>query len=60
LDILETAYVKMAPGALVLAHNSLNAAGQLKDFFAFVDDPARMTAAMNIGLDSEGLLVAVK
>ena len=60
LEILQATYDKMPAGALVLAHNSVNAAHQLEDFFAFVGDPANMTAAMNVVLDPEGLLVARK
>ncbi len=60
LEILEAAYDKMPTGALVLAHNSVNSAHQLSDFFRFVDDPANMSAAMNVVLDPEGLLVARK
>ncbi len=58
LEILEAAYDKLPPGALVLAHNSVNAASQLADFFAFVSDPAHFSAALNAVLDPEGLLIA--
>ncbi len=60
LEILEAAYDRLAPGALVLAHNSVNAAGKLADYLAFVRDPEHMTASVNVILDPEGLEVSAR
>jgi len=57
LEILEAGYDRLAPGALVLAHNSVNAAEKLADYLQFVRDPAHMTASVNVILDPEGLEV---
>lgn len=58
LEILEAALPHMAPGALVLAHNSVNSAEKLADYLAFVRDPQNMTASVNVVLDGEGLEVS--
>lgn len=60
LEILEAALPHMAPGALVLAHNSVNCAEKLGDYLAFVRDPENMAASMNVIVDSEGLEVSRK
>jgi predicted O-methyltransferase YrrM len=60
LDILETAGDKMPAGSLILAHNSVNCAGGLADYLAYVRDPAHCRASMNIILDGEGLEVSMK
>lgn len=60
LEILEAAYDRIAPGALVLAHNSVNAATKLADYFAFVRDPRHMAASVNVILDPEGLEVSAR
>jgi predicted O-methyltransferase YrrM len=60
LDILEAALDRMSRGALVLAHNSVNCADRLKHYLAFVRDPARMRASVNVVLDGEGLEVSGK
>jgi len=60
LEILEAAHDCLSPGALVLAHNSVNAAEKLHDYLAFVRDPAHMTASLNIILDPEGLEVSAR
>lgn len=60
LDILHAAWERLAPRALVLAHNSVNAAGQLKDYLACVRDPARMCASVNVAIDGEGLEVSLR
>jgi predicted O-methyltransferase YrrM len=60
LDILEAAYDRIPPGGLVLAHNSENAAGRLARYLAFVRDPARFRASVNVVLDPEGLEVSLR
>jgi hypothetical protein len=50
----------MPPGAVVLAHNSVNSADRLQGYFGFVRDPARMSASVNVVFDPEGLEVSVK
>jgi len=60
LDILEAAYDRMPPGAIVLAHNSVNLAGHLRHYLAFVRDPARFKESVNVVFDTEGLEVSAK
>ena len=60
LDILETGYDRMPSGALVLAHNSANAAEQLSQYLTFVRDPANFRASVNVILDMEGLEISAK
>jgi predicted O-methyltransferase YrrM len=60
LEILEAGYDRLAPGALVLAHNSVNAAEKLADYLQFVRDPAHMAASLNVILDPEGLEVSAR
>lgn len=60
LEILEAALDKMPKGAVVLAHNSVNAADGLKHYLEFVRDPAHFHASVNVIFDIEGLEVSVK
>lgn len=60
LEILEGCYEDMPPGSIVLAHNSVNCAGDLKEYLAFVRDPANFRASVNVILDPEGLEVSVR
>jgi predicted O-methyltransferase YrrM len=60
LEILEAAYDKMPAGAVVLAHNSVNCANKLGDYFAFVRESGHMTSSVNVVLDPEGLEVSLK
>jgi len=60
LEILEAAYDKMPEGALVLAHNSVNCADRLQDYFAYVRDSGKLRASVNVIVDPEGLEVSVK
>ena len=60
LEILQACYDKMPPGSVVLAHNSVNAAGRLKDYMEFVHDPANFRASVNVIFDIEGLEVSGK
>jgi hypothetical protein len=55
LEILEAGLSKMPKGSVVLAHNSVNCAERLKDYLAFVRDPEKMGASVNVILDGEGL-----
>lgn len=59
LEILEAGLDRMAPRSVVLAHNSVNCAEKLADYLAFVRDPAKMRASVNVILDPEGLEVSV-
>jgi len=60
LDILEAGLDRMPPGAIVLAHNSVNCADRLQHYFAFVRDPAKMRTSINVILDPEGLEVSAR
>lgn len=60
LDILMAAHDKLSPGALVLAHNSVNSAERLAEYLGFVRDPARMSASVNVILDNQGLEVSAR
>ena len=60
LDILESGYDRMPPGAVVLAHNSVNSAERLKHYLKFVRDPAHFSASVNVVFDIEGLEVSVR
>jgi len=58
LEILEACYDRLAPGAVVLAHNSANAADRLRDYTTFVRDPKHFSASVNVVFDVEGLEVS--
>lgn len=60
LDIVEAAYEKLPDGALVLAHNSVNAAERLRHYLAFVRDETRFAVSVNMIVDGEGLEVTRK
>ena len=60
LDILKAGYDRMPPGALVLAHNSVNCAERLRGYLDFVRDPRHFRASVNVVLDREGLEVSAK
>lgn len=60
LDILEAASDKLHPGSVVLAHNSFNFAEKLRHYLAFVRDPSRFRASVNVILDGEGLEVSMR
>lgn len=59
-DILEAGYEKMPKGAIVLAHNSVNAAERLARYLGHVRDPANFASSVNVIFDREGLEVSVK
>ena len=46
--------------AVILAHNSVNGAGRLQPYFAFVRDKANFTESVNVIFDGEGLEVSVR
>jgi len=58
--ILDEAWPKMAKGALILAHNSVNSATEISDYLAFVRSRDNCRASLNVVLDSEGLEVSIK
>ncbi|MGB2822243.1 MAG: class I SAM-dependent methyltransferase [Phycisphaerae bacterium] len=60
LDILRAAMDRVPSGGVVLAHNSVNAAGRLRHYLDFVRDPANMAASVNVVFDIEGLEVSLK
>ena len=60
LTILQAALDKMPPGAIVLAHNSVNAAERLAHYLGFVHDPANFRESVNVIFDREGLEVSVR
>ncbi len=60
LEILQACYDRLAPGALVLAHNSVNCAERLRPYLDWVRDPANMRASVNVILDGEGLEVSAR
>ena len=59
-DILEAGWDRMPAGAIVLAHNSVNAAERLGRYLRFVRDTANCRASVNIIFDIEGLEVSIK
>lgn len=60
LEILQTAWDKLPPGAIVLAHNSVNCEERLRNYLAWVRDPANCRASVNVILDGEGVEVSMK
>ena len=60
LEILQARLDRLPPGAVVLAHNSVNSAEKLTAYLAFVRDPAHFRASINVILDTEGLEVSAK
>jgi predicted O-methyltransferase YrrM len=60
LAVLQAGYDKLAPDALVLAHNSLNGGPQMVPYLEFVRDPTHFRHSMNIALDIEGLEVSLR
>ncbi len=59
-DILQAAWDKLPKGAIILAHNSGNAAAKLQHYLEFVRNPANCAASVNVLLDIEGLEVTKK
>ncbi len=60
LDILLAAWDKLRSGSVILAHNSVNLAHQLKHYLEFVRNPQNCRVSVNVVLDGEGLEVSMK
>jgi predicted O-methyltransferase YrrM len=60
LEIVQAAYGKLTPGALVLAHNSVNGGERVQPYLDWVRDPANMRASLNVVFDREGLEVSAR
>jgi len=60
LDILLAGYAKIPPGGVVIAHNSVNSAGALVNYFDFVRNHANFRASVNVIIDPEGIEVSVR
>jgi len=60
LDILQAGYDRIPAGGVVLAHNSVNSADALKDYFEFVRSRANFRAGVNVVIDGEGLEVSAR
>jgi predicted O-methyltransferase YrrM len=58
LTLLQAAEHALRPGSLVLAHNSVNDARGLADYLAYVRDPARFRASINMYVDDQGVEVS--
>lgn len=56
-DILQAARPHLAPGALILAHNSENCAERLAPYLDFVRHPDQSRGSIHVVLDPEGLEV---
>lgn len=60
LEILQACYDRLVPGAIVLAHNSVNCAERLRHYLDWVRNPANMRTSVNVILDGEGLEVSAR
>jgi predicted O-methyltransferase YrrM len=60
LDLLQAALHALRPGSLILAHNSVNAAHTMTDYMAYVRDPNRLSASVNMIVDDQGLQVSMR
>ena len=60
LEILQAGHDRLPPGAVVLAHNSVNCAERMKHYLDFVRNPSMMRASVNVIFDSEGLECSVR
>jgi predicted O-methyltransferase YrrM len=60
LDLLEAALHALRPGSLVLAHNSVNSAGELADYLDYMRNPLNFRASMNMVVDDQGLEVSLR
>ena len=60
LDILLAAWDKLRSGSVILAHNSVNLAHQLRHYLEFVRDSKNCRVSVNIVVDGEGLEVSMK
>ena len=59
LDLVRAALPALGEGSIVLAHNSVNSAGDLADYLAFVRG-ADFRESVNVILDDQGLEVGVR
>ena len=59
LDMVEAALPSMRSGSLVIAHNSVNSAKQLADYFAFVRDAKNFRESANLIVDDQGIEVSM-
>ncbi len=60
LDLIRAALHALCPGSLVLAHNSVNAAGEMADYLEYVRDGADFGESVNVIVDDQGLEVSVR
>lgn len=60
LDLVQAAEHSIHPGTIVLAHNSLNHAGQLADYLAYMRDPGNFRESVNVIIDDQGLEVSIR
>jgi len=60
LEVVRAGYEKLRPGALVVAHNSLNGGPQMIPYLEFVRDTAHFRESVNVMVDPEGLEVSVR
>ncbi len=60
LEICQAAMDKLAPDALVLAHNSVNGGAQVQHYLDFARDPANFRVSVNVVLDREGVEVTAR
>jgi len=58
LDILEAALPNLSPGAILLAHNSMNGGAPIQRYLEYVRDPANIPVSVNVVFDIEGLEVS--
>jgi len=60
LDLLEAGGHALHSGSIVLAHNSVNSAADLKDYLAFVRNPGNFRESVNVIIDDQGVEVSRK
>jgi len=60
LEILRAGLDRLPPGAVVLAHNSVNGGERIAPYLGFVRDRANMQASVNVVFDPEGLECSLK
>lgn len=58
-DMLQAARHLLRPGSIVLAHNSVNAAAALADYFDHVRGSEEFRNSVNVALDDQGLEVSL-
>jgi predicted O-methyltransferase YrrM len=60
VEILKTCFDRIPRGGIVLAHDSVNAAGPLGEYLRFVRAPGNFRESVSVILDPFGLEVSVK